>query len=155
MIKKASLISSLILLLTVNNSFASSDDYRIAIVDLNRIVNSTQEAKEKQKELEAQTKEAQEAVNQKAQKVKALEQEYMKTNNKEKGIELEKASRDLRLFAQDTKEIIQSKFKEINKRLIKDVMDEVQDYAEDNDIDLVLDKNLRSFSLSTTSVKVA
>ena len=50
-------------------------------------------------------------IQKKAQKVKALEQEYIKTNDKDKGVELEKASRDLRLYAQDTKEKIQT-FKE-------------------------------------------
>ena len=116
-------------------------EYRVAIVDLNRVVNSTTEAKIKREELEKLSDAAKKDYEKRAEKVKKLEQEYIKSNDKNKGIELEKAARDLRLFANDSKEKLQKKFKETNQRLIKNIVDIIKKYAKDNDIDLVLDKN--------------
>lgn len=124
--------------LSVSNVYA---EYKVAIVDLNRVVNSTTEAKIKREELEKLSDAAKKDYEKRAEKVKKLEQEYIKTNDKNKGLELEKASRDLRLFADDSKSSLQKKFKDTNEILIKKVVDVIREYAEDNDIDLVLDKN--------------
>ena len=128
----------LVFCLLASNVYA---EYKVAIIDLNRIVNSTTEAKIKREELEKLSNEAKKDFEKRAEKVKKIEQEYIKTNDKNKGLELEKASRDLRLFADDSKEKLQKKFKETNQRLIKNIVDVVRKYAKDNDIDLVLDKN--------------
>ncbi len=116
-------------------------EYKVAVADLNRIINSTSEAKEKQLELEKLTKEAEKEYKIRAEKVKALEKQYSSTSDKELGKKLEKEVRDLKLFISDSKDTVRRKFDETNKKLIKNVMEVVEDYAEDNGIDLVLDRN--------------
>lgn len=116
-------------------------EYRVAIVDLNRVVNSTVEAKEKQRELEKLSNQAKADYELRAQKVKQLEQEYIRSNDRNKAVELEKAARDLKLFVADSKEKLQKKFRDTNQKLIKNIVEIIRKYAKDNDIDLVLDKN--------------
>lgn len=137
-IKYLFLVVFSLIILTATNGVC---EYRVAIVDLNRVVNSTRDAKIKQEELEKLSNKAKQDYEARAKKVKALEDEFAKTNDKNKGIELEKATRDLKIFVADSKETLQKKFKDTNAKLIKDIVDIVRDYAKDNDIDLVLDKN--------------
>lgn len=130
------LISQLVFF--TNNVYA---EYRVAIVDLNRVVNSTAEAKIKQQELEKLSSDAKQEYQKRVDKLKKLEQEYIKTSDKNKSIELEKATRDLKIYVADKKEFLQKKFKDTNQKLIKDIVVVIKQYAKDNDIDLVLDKN--------------
>ncbi len=116
-------------------------EYQVAVIDLNRVVNSMSEAKIKQQELEKLSKQAEQEYKKRVEKVKSLEKQYASTNKKELGLALEKEVRGLKLFVNDSKENIKRKFSETNNVLIKKVMEIVKDYAEDNDIDLVLDKN--------------
>ncbi len=137
--KKYFILSMIACVLTYFN--VAYAEYKIAIADLNRIINSTNEARKKQLELEELTKETEKEYKTRAEKVKDLEKQYASTSDKELGKKLEKEVRDLKLFVSDSKDTIKRKFEETNKKLIKNVMEVVKDYAEDNGIDLVLDKN--------------
>lgn len=137
-VKYIFLVSFILVLLTATNGVC---EYRVAIVDLNRVVNSTKDAKIKQEELEKLSNKAKQDYEARAKKVKALEDEFTKTNDKNKRIELEKATRDLKIFVADSKENLQKKFKDTNSKLISDIVDIIKKYAKENNIDLVLDKN--------------
>ncbi|MBN8547748.1 MAG: OmpH family outer membrane protein [Deltaproteobacteria bacterium] len=133
------LVTGLVLL----SSAVAQADYRVATVDVNRILNETKEAKTKKKELDDITLKAKAKIEEKRKVLKATEDKLKAASVSPESKEAEKFRTDAREFARfvkDTDEDIKKQFMVTNKALTDKALDIVKKYAEQHNIDLVLDK---------------
>lgn len=118
-------------------------DFRVATVDVNRILNETKEAKSKKKELDDLTLKAKSEIEARRKTLKAVEDKLKAGNVSADSKEAEKFRTDAREFARfvkDKDEDIKKEFMKTNKELTDRALDIVKKYATAHSIDLVLDK---------------
>jgi Skp family chaperone for outer membrane proteins len=134
------------LVLCLSNPAAAKplDSYRMATVDVNRIMNELEEAQALKKTLDKKSKEAKEKIDKERASLKELE-----SSIKSKGLggdsaevdEFRAKARNFERMVKDTEEDLRREFLKDNQQLTKKVLDAVQTYAQKNDIQLVLDKS--------------
>ena len=137
----------LICLLTLGgaNAYAKPlDSYRMATVDVNRIMNELEEAKELKQSLDKRSKSAKDKIEKERNSLKEME-----ANIKSKGLDgnssevddFRAKARNFERMVKDTEEELRREFLKDNQQLTKKVLDAVQSYAKKNDIQLILDKS--------------
>jgi outer membrane protein len=122
---------------------AAVADYRIATVDVNRVLNESKEAKEKKKTLDDVTLKAKAKIESERKTLKTTEEKLKKDNIKPDSKEADKFRQDAREFARmvkDTDDDLKQRYLKINKDLTDAALAAIRSYAEGKKIDLVLDK---------------
>ncbi|RMG42199.1 MAG: OmpH family outer membrane protein [Candidatus Dadabacteria bacterium] len=119
-------------------------EYRVATVDMTRILNESKAAKAKRRELDELQRKAKSKLEKKKRELKAFEDKLKKGLIKSDSEEAERMRAEGREFArmlQDTEEDLKLKFLQTNKKLTKSAVEAVRKYAKQHNIDLVLDKS--------------
>ncbi len=118
-------------------------EFKVATVDVNRILNESKEAKVKKKELDEISLKAKSEIEARRKTLKATEEKLKSANISAESKEAEKFRTDAREFARfvkDKDEDIKKQFMKTNRDLTMKALDLVKKYAEGHKIDLVLDK---------------
>lgn len=135
----ASLLAALLFICT--SAYA---EYRLATVDINKVLNESAEAKEKRKELDKKSAEAKRKVDERGEGLKSLEKKIQDGEIAQNSKEAEKFRQEAKEFSRyvkDTEDELRNEFMKVNKTLTQKVVKQVENYAKKNKIDLVLDKS--------------
>ena len=119
-------------------------EFRIATVDINRVLNEAPEARQKKKQLDETSLEAKKKADAKRNELKNLE-----TKLKEKKVSVEskeaesfrQQEKDYVRFVKDTEEDLKKQFLKLNKTVTEKALAQIEAYAKERQIDLVLDKS--------------
>lgn len=125
-------------------------EFRVATVDVNRVLNESKEAKEKRKELDRKSIDAKNKIDEKGSALKALEKKIRDSGVAEGSREAEQfrtQARDLERMIKDSQEDLKKEFLKINKSVTEKTVNLIAEYAKSNNIDLVLDKAEKSGGL--------
>lgn len=141
------LLLTLIILTSLSNQLLAESS--IATIDINVVMNNLEDAKDKKETL---NKEASVAKKKIEIKRKVLKEKELKMQAR--GVEMDsseasdyrKELRDFERFVRDTEADLKSRFLKTNKELTEKVLETVENYAENNKIDLVLDSSQRGRS---------
>lgn len=124
-------------------SFANAD-FRVATVDVNKVLNESKDAKGKKKDLDEVTLKAKTKIESQRKVLKDKEEKLKKdkvaTDSKEADAFRQEA-REFARMVKDTDEDLKKRYLKINKELTDAALGAVRKYAESKKIDLVLDKS--------------
>ncbi len=119
-------------------------EYRIATVDITRVINESPESQGIRKQLDAKALEAKKKVEKKRDAIKALEEKLKSAGVKDDSPEAEKFRNEARAYSRlvkDSEDELRREFGKSNKNLTLKALKVVEQYAAKNNIDLVLDKS--------------
>lgn len=119
-------------------------EYKIATVDMNRIINEAPESKQAKADLDKDFAAAKKKIEDKQAALKAAEAKIKDGSIKEGSKEAEKYRSDAREFAhlvKDTEDDIKKRFIKTNTILTEKAARLVRDYAEKNNYSLIFDKS--------------
>lgn len=122
----------------------ASAEYRVATVDINRVINEAPESQGIRKALDSKALEAKKKVETKRNALKALEEKLKNAGVKEDSAEAEKFrtnAREYTRLVKDSEEELRREFAKSNKTLTLKALKAVESYAAQKKIDLVLDKS--------------
>jgi Skp family chaperone for outer membrane proteins len=131
------------LLSTLILSSSAFAEFKVATVDVNRVLNETKDAKVKKKELDEVSLKAKAKIEEKRKGLKATEDKLKAGSISPDSKEADKFRNDAREFARfvkDTDEDLKKHFLKTNKELTDRALDIIKKYATSHSIDLVLDK---------------
>jgi Skp family chaperone for outer membrane proteins len=136
----------LIALLTLIGS-PSYADLRIATVDLSRIINETNAAKDQREKLNSLSETLKEKTEAKTDELKTLEAR-LESNKESKTYAREIAAfqikrRDFARFLKDSEDELKREMSRINQELTASALKEIRNYAQKNGFDLVVTKSER------------
>lgn len=119
-------------------------DFKVATVDINRVLNEAPQAKDKRKEFETRADEARKKLEGKRMALQDTKEklEGAKADPDSKEVQKFRAEvRDFERQAKDADEDIKRDFVKFNRGLADRALKIIADYAKKNQIDLVLDKS--------------
>ena len=119
-------------------------EFRVATVDVGRVLNESKGSKEMRKKLDDMSLKAKKEIESKRSSLKAAEEKLKAGKVAEDSREAEAFRDDARAFARfvkDAEEDMKREFMKVNKELTERALAAVKKYAEANKIDLVLDKS--------------
>lgn len=122
-------------------------DFKMATVDVTRVLNESKEAKEKKKDLDERTLEAKKSLDQRGNALKALEKKVKDSSasgNAKESEQLRTEVRDFQRAVKDAEEDLKKDFLKFNKDLTEKALKLMVEYAKRNNLDLVLDKSERN-----------
>lgn len=128
---------------------ALSAEFRVATVDVHQVLNQSDMAQAKRKELDKLSRKAKDQVAAKKDELQRLEAKLKTQKLDSKSPEVEKfldQKKELVRFVEDTEDDLKRQFLESNRELTKQVMEQIREYAKQNQIDLVLDRSERNGS---------
>jgi Skp family chaperone for outer membrane proteins len=146
MTSKTLLLSSLLATAFICTASIALADYKVATVDVNRVLNETKDAKVKKKQLDEVSLKAKAKVEERQKALKTAEDKLKQSGAAADSKEAEKLQADAREFAhfvKDTDEDLRKEYMKINKELSDKALDIIKKYAETHGVDLVLDKGER------------
>lgn len=129
---------------SLNSAYA---EVKIATVDIGKILNESDEAQSKKKELTALSDDAKKKAEAKRKSLEAMEAKLKETKIAEDSKEAEAFRNEAKQYARfvkDTEEELKKRFVRLNREITDKVMKKITEYAKDNSIDLVLDKSDQS-----------
>ncbi len=118
--------------------------FKVATVDVNRILNESKEAVAKRKELDAKSADARKKLEEKGKALKQIEEKLKAGSISEDSKEAQQYRAQAREFTRQVKDAeddLKNEFMKTNKILADKALKLVSDYAKASDIDLVLDKS--------------
>lgn len=139
----------LVLLLSIllSSPLLALAEFRIATVDVNRLLNESKEATEKKKGLDEISAKARKKIEEQKNSLVALEkslkEKKVAPDSKEAEAYRDKV-RDFNRLVKDTEDDVKEQFLKINKSLTEHAVNIVKEYAKNNDIDLVIDRGEKS-----------
>jgi Skp family chaperone for outer membrane proteins len=142
--KEAFKVSVYFFIVTIFFASYSVAEFRIATVNVNRLLNESKEATAKKKELDELSAKAKKKVDEKKKELQAIEQKIKDGQVKEDSTEAQNfrnEARDFARFVKDTESDLRTEFLKSNRTLTEKAINMVAKYAADNSIDLVLDKS--------------
>ena len=140
-------VLNLVISLTVLSLFSGTSalaEFRVAIADVNKIINECPESKEMKKALDEKTEKARKQIDAKKLALEATKQKLDDGKIKQDSKEAEKFRADARDFNRllsDAKEDLHRDFLKSNQILTEKVLGLIKEYAKKNNIDLVLDRS--------------
>lgn len=144
-ITKLSLIAAIVaLLINVCASGAAMAQFKVATVDVNRVLNESKEALAKRKEMDAKSSEMRKKLEEKSKRLKETETKLKEANVSEESKEGQKLKSDIRDFSREVKDAedsLKEDFMKFNKTLAEKAIKTIGNYAKANNIDMVLDKS--------------
>ena len=141
---KKTFVLALLAFALVTMATAAHAEFRIATVDINRILNESKEAQAKKSELDAASASAKKDLDQRRASLQATEKKLKDSGTSTTSKEAETFRAQAREFvrlAKDTEEKLRGEFVKSNKALTEKTLRIVEAYAKKNAIDLVLDKS--------------
>lgn len=142
---KLTLLSSALAAATI--FFAHSPaiaEFKVATVDLNRILNESSTAKEERKTLDAMSNQAKTKIEAKKGSITALEKQIKEKGLGEDSKEVQEISGEIKNFnrmVKDAEDEIKKEFLKINKVLTEKALKIIDEYAEKKKLDLVIDRS--------------
>lgn len=125
-------------------AFPSNAEYRIATVDVNKVVNASKEAKTEKAALDAATEKAKKLIEEKRTALKPL-QDKAKSGalvpNSKEAEQLKKQTQDLVQLMREKEDELQKMFAASNKALTEKSSKVIEKFAKDNNYQIVLDKS--------------
>jgi Skp family chaperone for outer membrane proteins len=129
--------------------FASSlvsyaDDFKLATVDINKILNELSDSKQKKAELDKKSVGMRDKITKERNNLKLIEDKLKKSKPAQDSKEVEDFRNKVRAFerlVKDSEEEMRREFLKVNKVLTDRVVGSVQAYAKENDIKVVFDKS--------------
>jgi outer membrane protein len=122
----------------------SQAEFKLATVDINRVINEAPEAKASRKELDTLTQDAKKKVDAKRTVLKGMEEKIKAGQIKEDSKEADAFKNDAREFARfvkDTEDDIRQRFMKTNKTLTDKALKIIKTYAASHSLDLVMDRS--------------
>lgn len=119
-------------------------EFKIATVDVNKILNESTAAKAKRKDLDERAGAARKKLEEKGKSLKERKDKLELAKDKADPKEVEKFRADARDFertVKDTDEDLKKEFLKFNRELADKAVKLINEYAKKNQIDLVLDKS--------------
>lgn len=126
---------------TLSNAAA---EFRIATVDLTKVVNEFPDAVTKKEELDDASDKAKTKLEAKGKELQALQEKLEKAKvaaNSKEAENFRTQVRDFERMRADAKNELERKFVKMNKDVTDKIMAKIETYAKSNDYDLVLDKS--------------
>jgi Skp family chaperone for outer membrane proteins len=130
-------------LVSITGASLVQAEYRIATVDINRVLNESSEAKTKRKDLDQKQADAKKRIEEKGKAIKAMEKKLKDggaSDTSKEAEEYRNEVRNLDRLVKDSEEDLKKDFLKFNKSVTEKALKIVTDYAKSNKIDLVLDK---------------
>ncbi|MBX7136566.1 MAG: OmpH family outer membrane protein [Oligoflexia bacterium] len=134
----------LVSLLVISGVGSVSAEYKIATIDINRVINETAESKTLKAEIDGKVLAAKKKVEAKKQALKTLEEKLKANRVSEDSKEAEsyrEQAKELSRLVKDSDEEIRKEILKSNKILTEKALKLVNDYATKNDLSLVLEKS--------------
>jgi outer membrane protein len=125
---------------------AAQAEFKLAVVDLNRVLNETNSSKDKRKSLDEISQQAKKKIETKKQGIAQHEKKVKESGagaDSKEAQSLNSEIREFNRFVKDTEEEIKREFLKINKELTERAMQSVKKYAQGKDLDLVVDRSER------------
>jgi Skp family chaperone for outer membrane proteins len=125
------------------NPHQANAEYKIATVDVNRVLNESTSAKAERKKLDDKAASARKKLEERGKDLRARKEAIEKSEGRAEQKDVERFRADARDFERDVKDIdedLKKEFMAVNRRLAERTVNIVSDYAKRNKIDLVLDK---------------
>lgn len=122
---------------------AVSAEYRIATVDLNRVINESKGSVGKKKQLDEMALKTRKKVDDRKKPLQAVEEKIKSGKiqaDSAEGKAFQKDAREFARYMKDAENEMRTEFMKINKELTDKALREVQAYAKTNGIDMVLQK---------------
>jgi outer membrane protein len=119
-------------------------EFKIATVDVNKILNESSAARSKRKDLDERASAARKKLEDKGKSLKERKDKLELAKDKADPKEVEKFRADARDFertVKDTDEDLKKEFLKFNRELADKAVKLINEYAKKNQIDLVLDKS--------------
>ena len=132
-----SLFTCLFLLLPAS----ATAQLKVAVVDVNQVLNNLDESKTKKKEIEKMSEKAKDKIEEKKEELRDLEESAKDSKDEDQLRELQREARNFERLVKDTDQDLKRKFIAINRDLTLKALNAVKKYAEEKGLDLVLDKN--------------
>lgn len=136
-------------------------EIKIAVVDLFKILNESEEGKKAVGELQSMVDSRQKTLEEKQKKIQALREEYDKKRavlsedaRKSKEEEIERLGRELQRTAADYQVELQKKQNEITQSMLKEIRQIINEYAKKEDYNLILEKAEQIVLYSTPEVDI-
>lgn len=139
---KALLASSLLTAFTLTTSMAYAE-YKVATLDVAKVLEASKEAQEAKKKLEATSKEAKATIESKRAAIKPLQDKLRSGTldpKSEEAAKLRKASAELLELMKQEESKLQKEFSDMNKSISEKIAKSVASYSTEHKINLVLDK---------------
>ena len=125
-------------------SSLAADNLVIATVDINQILNASGDARDQKKRLDSKSGELRKSLEKKRNALQEKEKSLKEKGDKASESEIVKFQQEAKDFARqvkDAEEDLQLEFRKANDKLTMDALKAVEDYANRNNIDLVLEKS--------------
>lgn len=132
---------------TIFSSYSAHAEFRIATVDMGRILNESNAAQSKRKQLDEMTKSARKKIEERQAALKAREAKLKEAKVSDTSKEAEKFRSDAREFARfvkDTEDEIKKQFLKSNKELTERAIQIVEAKAAAGGYSLVLERGERN-----------
>lgn len=137
--------------LTISLSSIANADVRIATVDLGRVLNETQEAKELKMKLDSMAGTLRKKIQLKQSELKKLEalgEAEGKTTDNSKNLQsMQEKKRDLARLLKDSEDEIKVEFGRVNRVLTERALAKIKEFSIKNSYDMVLSKSMKERSL--------
>ena len=144
MIRTLSLLITLTLFLFQTHNVAHAKPLKVAFVDMSRVLNEAESAKKKRAELDKLSTKIRKEIEEKKRSLSKMQSKLSEKQLSPESSEVRdfrNKAKDFERFVKDSNEDIQRQFVSFNKKLTKKALDLINEYSEDNDLDLVLDKS--------------
>lgn len=128
----------------------AKSDAKMATVDVSKILNDSDEGKEQRAKLDALSAAAKKKLESKRAALKAMEEKLRASNATEDSPgakEFRNQARDFSRMVKDSEDEVRQEFVKVNKKLTEKVLKIIKQYAEENEIDLILDKGVQERTL--------
>ena len=128
-------------LLTISSKAVA--EFKLATVDVNRVLNESSEALSKRKELDLKSAEARKKLEEKGKRLRQIEEQIKSGSLSEDSKEAQKYRSEAREFSRELKDAedeLKTDFMKVNKTLAEKALKIIAEYAKANGIDLILDK---------------
>lgn len=122
-------------------------EYRIATVDINRIMNDSGDSKAMKTKLDQLSMKAKQEIDVEKKKLEDFQKKIQAKDGTASNADAEKYQKMAREFSRavkDTEEDLKREFMKSNKTLTDKTLKIIESYAQKNQIDLVLDKSLKT-----------
>lgn len=123
---------------------AALAEFKLAVVDLNRVLNESTESKDSRKSLDDLSQKARKKIDAKKVSVAALEKKVKEGRFAEDSKEVQSfntEARDFNRLIKDSEEEVKREFLKINKELTEKAVRTVKSYAKNKGLDLVVDRS--------------
>lgn len=137
-----------------NSTFVATaeakSDAKIATVDVSKVLNDSDEGKEHRAKLDALSAAAKKKLETKRAALKSLEEKLRASNATEDSPgakDFRNQARDFSRMVKDSEDEVRQEFVKVNKKLTEKVLKIIKQYAEENEIDLILDKGVQERTL--------